>query len=144
MSPSMTARLPARLATIAAIALCLLGVAGWTHAAEVPRLTAHVTDQTGTLTPSQQASLERRLAEFEQHKGSQIAVLIVPTTAPETIEQYAVRAFEVNKLGRAKVDDGVLLLVAKQDRKPHSQVGYGLEGTIPAAIGKRDVGRLTV
>ncbi len=103
----------------------------------VPPLTARVIDQTGTLSPGEQADLETRLAALEQRKGSQIAVLLVPTTSPEALEQYALRVAEVWKLGRKGVDDGVLLLVAKDDRAVRVEVGYGLEGAIPDATGKR-------
>jgi len=103
----------------------------------VPPLQHRVTDLTGTLTAEQQAGLESRLAAFEAQKGSQIAVLIVPTTQPEDIAQYSIRVVEQWKLGRKGVDDGVLLLVAKDDRKLRIEVGYGLEGVLPDAIAKR-------
>lgn len=103
----------------------------------VPALQARVTDLTGTLTAGQQAELEQRLTAFEQRKGAQVALLIVPTTAPETIEQYSIRVAETWKLGRAKPDDGVLLLVALQDHALRIEVGYGLEGVIPDAIARR-------
>ncbi|HEX9180256.1 MAG TPA: YgcG family protein, partial [Burkholderiales bacterium] len=110
----------------------------------VPPLQARVTDLTGTLAPEQRAALERRLAAFEQQKGSQIAVLVVPTTRPETIEQYAIRVAEQWKLGRKGVDDGALLLVAKEDRELRIEVGYGLEGPLPDAIAKRIVSEVIV
>jgi uncharacterized protein len=103
----------------------------------VPPLEKRVTDLTGTLAPDQQAALESRLSAFEQQKGSQIAVLIVPSTQPEDIAQYSIRVVEQWKLGRKSVDDGVLLLVAKDDRTLRIEVGYGLEGAIPDAIAKR-------
>lgn len=103
----------------------------------VPPLSARVTDLTGTLTAEQHAALESRLQAFEAQKGSQIAVLIVPTTQPEAIEQYSIRVVEQWKLGRKKVDDGVLLLVAKDDHKLRIEVGYGLEGVLPDVIAKR-------
>jgi uncharacterized protein len=103
----------------------------------VPPLTGRVVDQTGTLGASQAADLEQKLKDFEERKGSQIAVLIVPTTAPETIEQYALRVVEQWKLGRKKVDDGALLLIAKDDRKLRIEVGYGLEGALNDATAKR-------
>jgi uncharacterized protein len=103
----------------------------------VPPLKARVTDLTGTLQPGQQAALEQTLQAFENSKGSQIAVLIVPTTQPETIEQYAIRVADSWKLGRKGVDDGVLFLVARNDRKLRVEVGYGLEGAIPDAVAKR-------
>jgi uncharacterized protein len=106
-------------------------------AAEIPPLKARVTDLTGTLNAQQRSALEQTLAEFEQRKGAQIAVLMVPTTAPETVEQYAVRVQESWKLGRKGVDDGVLLVVAKNDRRLHIEVGYGLEGILPDAVAKR-------
>jgi uncharacterized protein len=106
-------------------------------AADIPPLKSRVTDLTGTLSAQQKSALEQSLAEFETRKGPQIAVLMVPTTQPETIEQYAVRVFESWKLGRKGVDDGVLLVVAKDDRKVKIETGYGLEGILPDAIAKR-------
>lgn len=103
----------------------------------IPALTQRVTDLTGTLSPEQQASLESKLAQFEQQKGSQIAILMLPTTQPEDIAQYAIRVVDAWKLGRKGVDDGVLILVAKDDRKMRIEVGYGLEGAIPDAYAKR-------
>lgn len=110
----------------------------------VPLLTARVTDLTDTLATDQRASLEQTLADFEERKGSQIAVLIVPSTAPETIEQYALRVAESWKLGRKGVDDGALLLVAKDERALRIEVGYGLEGVMPDAIAKRIVSDIIV
>lgn len=103
----------------------------------IPPLKARVTDLTATLTSEQRTALERELAAFEARKGSQIGVLIVLTTQPEAVEQYAVRVEEAWKLGRKGVDDGVLLLVAKDDHRLWIEVGYGLEGTLPDAIAKR-------
>jgi uncharacterized protein len=103
----------------------------------VPPLKARVTDLTGTLNGQQRASLEQTLAEFEARKGAQLAVLIVPTTQPETVEQYAVRVEEAWKLGRKGVDDSVLLVIAKDDRRLKFEVGYGFEGVLPDAIAKR-------
>lgn len=124
------------------VALWLL-LAPWAAAeVAVPPLTARVTDLTGTLQPSQRAALEQTLQAFEEHKGSQIAVLIVPTTQPETIEQYSLRVAESWKLGRKGVDDGVLLLIAKDDRKLRIEVGYGLEGAIPDAVAKRIISEI--
>ena len=90
-----------------------------------------------TLSQGEQAQLEQKLAAFEQKKGSQIALLIVPTTQPEDIAQYAIRVVEKWKIGREKIDDGVLVLVAKDDRKLRIEVGYGLEGAIPDLYAKR-------
>lgn len=105
----------------------------------VPPLAHRVTDFTATLNTEQQAALEQKLAQFEREKGSQIAVLIIPTTQPEAIEQYSIRVVEAWKLGRKKIDDGLLILVAKDDHKMRIEVGYGLEGVIPDAIAKRIV-----
>lgn len=103
----------------------------------IPPLKTRVTDFTQTLTAEQQSQLEAKLASFEQQKGSQIAVLIIPTTQPEDIAQYSIRVVESWKLGREKQDDGILVLVAKNDHKMRIEVGYGLEGAIPDLIAKR-------
>ena len=103
----------------------------------IPALKTHVTDLTQTLSTEQQSQLDSKLMAFEQQKGSQIAVLIVPTTEPEAIEQYSIRVVDVWKLGRKKVDDGVLILIAKNDRKMRIEVGYGLEGAIPDLYARR-------
>lgn len=116
------------------LAVVWLGVAmgaALAQTAPVPALSARITDVTGTLDAAAVARIEAPLAALEANKGSQIAVLIVSSTAPESIEAYAVRAFEQWKLGRAGVDDGVLLVVAKGDRTVRIEVGYGLEGAIP-------------
>ncbi len=105
--------------------------------APIPPLTNRVTDVTGTLTEGDKADLENFLAQVEAQKGSQIAVLIVPTTQPEALEQYSLRVVEAWKLGRKKVDDGFLFLVAKDDHTMRFEVGYGLEGALPDAICKR-------
>ena len=103
----------------------------------VPALEARVTDLAGTLSADEQAAIAQRLAAVEQRKGSQIALLIVPSTAPEAIEQYSIRVVDAWQLGRKGVDDGVLLLVATADRTLRIEVGRGLEGAIPDAIAKR-------
>jgi uncharacterized protein len=103
----------------------------------VPSLTARVTDLTATLTSAQQAALEQELQAFEEQKGSQVAVLMVPTTQPEAIEQYSIRVVEKWKLGRKGTDDGALLIIAKDDRTVRIEVGYGLEGVLTDAMSKR-------
>ena len=108
----------------------------------VPPLVGRVTDQTATLTPEQKATLEQTLQAFEAKKGSQIAILIIPSTAPETIEQYALRVAEQWKLGRKKVDDGAILVVAKTDRALRIEVGYGLEGALNDATSKRIISEI--
>lgn len=127
------------VASLLLLAVALLGAACARAEVAVPPPTTRVTDLTGTLSSPQRQALEERLAAFEAAKGSQIAVLIVPTTEPETIDQYAIRVAEQWKLGRKGVDDGALLLVAKNDRKLRIEVGYGLEGALPDAGAKRIV-----
>lgn len=105
----------------------------------VPPLMARVTDLTGTLSGGAVSRIEMKLADFEAKKGSQIAVLIVPSTQPEEIEQYGIRVAEKWKLGRKGVDDGAILLVAKNDRRVRIEVGYGLEGALPDVTAKRIV-----
>ena len=111
--------------------VCACAPAQAQQLATIPALDSPVVDTTGTLDAVQKQSLEQQALALQQRKGSQLQVLVVPSTQPETIEQYAVRAFEQWKLGRGKVDDGVLLVVAKDDRKVRIEVGYGLEGAIP-------------
>ncbi len=108
----------------------------------VPPLTARVTDLTNTLSAQEKANLEQALQAFEAQKGSQIAVLLVPTTEPETIEQYALRVAEQWQLGRKDVDDGALLLVARDDRDLRIEVGYGLEGALNDATAKRIIAEI--
>jgi uncharacterized protein len=103
----------------------------------IPALSARVTDLTGTLDAEQKQSLEGELAALEQRKGAQIAVLIVPTTEPEDIAQYSIRVFDQWKLGRKNIDDGVLLIVAKNDRRVRIEVARGLEAAIPDAAAAR-------
>ncbi|MGO9514617.1 MAG: TPM domain-containing protein [Steroidobacteraceae bacterium] len=103
----------------------------------VPPLTARVIDLTGTLSGAAINRIETKLADLEAKKGSQIAVLMVPTTQPEEIEQYGIRVAEQWKLGRKGIDDGAILLVAKEDRRVRIEVGYGLEGALPDAIANR-------
>lgn len=102
-----------------------------------PPWTQRVIDLTGTLESTQIQALNARLAAFEASKGSQIGVLMLSTTQPETIEQLGIRVFDEWKLGRKGVDDGVLLLVAKDDRKWRIEVGYGLEGALTDATATR-------
>jgi uncharacterized protein len=130
------------------VALLALLVVSWFTPAlaevAVPVLKARVTDLTNTLTLAQVASIEQQLLALEQRKGSQLAVLIVPTTQPEAIEQYSLRVVEAWKLGRKGVDDGMLLIIAKNDRALRIEVGYGLEGVIPDAIAKRVIAETIV
>ena len=103
----------------------------------VPRLMGRVVDLTSTLTGSERAALEQKLAALEQRKGSQVAVLMVKSTQPEAIEQFSLRVAEAWQIGRGKTDDGVVVVVAKDDRRMRIEVGYGLEGAVPDALAKR-------
>lgn len=122
-----------------ALALALLLPAAAPADVPVPELRARVTDLTGTLTAQQASALEGKLAAFQSAAGGQLAVLIVPTTAPETIEQFGIRVAEKWQVGRKGVDDGAILLVAKDDRRVRIEVGYGLEGALNDAIARRIV-----
>jgi uncharacterized protein len=103
----------------------------------VPPLVGRVVDQTGTLSTNDVSALNQTIRAFEARKGSQLAVLIVPTTDGEAIEQYSLRVAEAWKIGRKKIDDGVLLVIAKNDRKLRIEVGYGLEGALTDVTSKR-------
>ncbi|MDX3970731.1 MAG: YgcG family protein [Bradyrhizobium sp.] len=130
----MTASL---LRAIAVIALFLAVAFPAFADVPVPQLTGRVVDQTGTLSSADIAALSQKLRDFENRKGSQIAVLIVPTTQPETIEQFSIRVAETWKIGRKKVDDGAILVVAKNDRHLRIEVGYGLEGALTDVTSRR-------
>lgn len=122
------------LARLLVLGLLWVGAAGAEVA--VPPV-ARVTDLTGALPAATQQALGQKLQAFEQKKGSQIAVLLVPTTQPEAIEQYAIRVAEQWKIGRKGVDDGALLVVAKDDRAVRIEVGYGVEGALSDVIARR-------
>jgi uncharacterized protein len=117
--------------------LCAGAAASAQQLAAIPALDSPVVDTTGTLDAQQKQSLVRQALTLQQRKGSQLQVLMVPSTQPETIEQYTTRAFEQFRLGRKGVDDGVLLVVAKDDHRVRIEPGYGLEGAIPDAIANR-------
>jgi uncharacterized protein len=122
-------------ASLVALLMCW-AVAAFADVA-VPPLTGRVVDQTGTLSSGDIASLTQTLKNLELRKGSQVAVLIVPTTQPETIEQFSIRVAEAWKIGRKKIDDGALLVVAKDDRRLRIEVGYGVEGALTDVTTKR-------
>ena len=125
--------------------LLLLSLCGAVSAeVAVPPFHSYVTDLTETLSAQQRETLEQTLRDFASRKGSQLAVLLVPSTAPESIEQYSIRVVDSWKLGRKGVDDGVLLLVATRDRTLRIEVGYGLEGVIPDAIANRIINEVVV
>ncbi|WP_415840416.1 TPM domain-containing protein [Roseateles saccharophilus] len=141
----MTARDGARRtarALLSAAALCWSVFAA--AQVPVPPLTGHVTDQTATLSAEQKATLEQSLTAFEARKGSQLAVLMVASTAPEAIEPFALRVAEQWKLGRKRVDDGAILVVAKNDRALRIEVGYGLEGVLTDLTSKRIISEVVV
>jgi uncharacterized membrane protein YgcG len=127
-----------RLATALLALLLWLPLAS--HAqqlAPIPALDSPVVDTTGTLDAAQKQALVQQAMDLQQRKGSQLQVLVVPTTQPEDIAQYTTRVFDQWQIGRKGVDDGVLLVVAKDDRRVRIEPGYGLEGAIPDAIANR-------
>ena len=127
MSPMRRAFAGFRVACL----LLFLALPAWAQQAQIPAFDSPVVDTTNTLDAATRQQLEQQALALQQRKGSQLQVLMIPSTQPEDIEAYAVRAFESFKLGRKGVDDGVLLVVAKDDRKVRIEVGYGLEGAIP-------------
>jgi uncharacterized protein len=107
----------------------------------VPALTARVIDQTGTLSAAQRGALEAKLAAFEQASGPQIVVLMVPTTQPEDIAAYAFRVADTWKIGRRDVGDGLLIVVAKNDRRVRIEVAKALEGAVPDLAARQIIDR---
>ena len=122
-------------ASLLALLLCWASVA--LAVVAVPPLVGRVVDQTATLSSGDIASLNQTIRNFEARKGSQIAVLIVPTTDGEAIEQFSLRVAEGWKIGRKKIDDGAVLVIAKNDRHLRIEVGYGLEGALTDVTTKR-------
>ena len=110
----------------------------------VPQISGYVTDQTGTLNGQEIQSLESKLQNLQEVKGSQIIVLVIPSTYPEEIEQYGIRVADTLRIGREGIDDGVILIVAKEDRRVRIEVGYGLEGAIPDAYAKRIIEQIII
>lgn len=141
MIPALRGTTAARVAALCGLLVVILcAPRAWAAAPgadpQIPPV-ARVTDLTGTLSVQQQAALGSELAALERDKGAQVAVLMVPTTQPLTIEEYGIRVAEAWKLGRKGVDDGVLFIVAKDDHRMRIEVGYGLEGAIPDATANR-------
>ena len=130
--PSSQRRAFAALRAVLWCACLLLSLVlpAWAQA-PIPTFASPVVDTTNTLDAATRQKLEQQALALQQRKGSQLQVLMIPSTQPEGIEAYAVRAFESFKLGRKGIDDGVLLVIAKDDRKARIEVGYGLEGAIP-------------
>ena len=129
-----------------ALALCAAAALAqpWNGASEgltpVPPLRARVTDLTQTLGPGDVQALDAKLAAWEQKTGNQLAVLLVPSTQPEPIEAYSIRVADAWKIGRKGQDNGVLLLIAKNDKKVRIEVGYGLEGVLTDVTSRRIIG----
>ena len=121
----------------AVAALLLVSLFALAEDRPIPPLTGRVVDETQTLTAEQKRALEAKLQEFEQSKGSQIAVLITSTTFPEPIESFSIRVADNWKIGRKSANDGILIVVANSDRVMRLEVGYGLEGAIPDATARR-------
>lgn len=125
---------------LAALWFALLPLVGWSaNTVALPALAERVNDLTGTLSAADKASLGDSLATLEKDKGAQVVIVLLPTTQPESIEQFGIRLAEAWKIGRKGVDDGVIVIVAKDDHRMRIEVGYGLEGAIPDAIAKRIV-----
>jgi len=127
--------------------LVLLGIAAVSFSfqeIELPDLKTRVTDLTGTLHTNEIEHITSKLESLEKIKGSQLVVVIIPSTKEETIEQYGIRLAEKWKIGRGEIDDGVLLIVAKKDRKVRIEVAYGLEGAIPDAYAKRIIEEIII
>lgn len=133
----MRHRLPPTRWLGALLLLCLMGLGGAQAQQAVPALTSHVVDTSGTLDAAQRDALEARLSAFEKASGSQVVVLLVPSTQPEDIASYANRVANTWKIGRKAIGDGLLLIVAVQDRKLRIEVAKTLEGAIPDLAAKR-------
>lgn len=125
-----------RLFSLISALLLFIGSA-FAQEVDIPASTNYVVDTTATLSSSELDRLNAQLKAFDEETGSQIFVLMVPTVQPETIETYAVRVFETWKIGRKGIDDGVLFVIAKNDRRHRLEVGYGLEGAIPDVLASR-------
>jgi uncharacterized protein len=119
------------------VASALAWEAGTDGLLPVPPLAARVTDLTQTFTPAEIKALDSKLADWESRTSNQLVVLMVPTTQPEPIEAYSIRVADAWKIGRKGNDNGVVLLVAKNDRKMRIEVGYGLEGTLTDVTARR-------
>jgi uncharacterized protein len=133
------------IAAMALFALATLALAvTWDPQREggqpIPPLSARVTDLTGTLSPAEKQALEAKLAGWESRTTNQLAVVIVPTTKPETIEEYGIRLAEAWKIGQKGKDNGAIFLVAKNDKQMRIEVGYGLEGDLTDVASRRIIG----
>jgi uncharacterized protein len=129
----------ARIWFFVATLMALSAPAGLVFARDVPALAARVNDTAGILTPATRERLERRLAEYEQLTGKQFAVLTIDSLQGDSLEDFSIRTVEAWKLGQKKVDDGLLLLIVRDDRKVRIEVGYGLEGVVTDAVSARTI-----
>lgn len=130
--------------TFTVLLLCAVNAFAQGSLAPIPQLTSPVTDLTGSLDASRAEAIRQKLLAFEREKGAQVAVLLVATTRPEEIEQYSIRVVENWKLGRKKINDGVLLLIATSDRTLRIEVAYGLEGALTDLVSKRIIDDIIV
>ncbi|NMM50011.1 TPM domain-containing protein [Marinigracilibium pacificum] len=119
------------------VCLILVSFTSFAQLAELPEVNKFVVDQSNTLSEVEVETLNTKLANFEKETGSQVVVIFVPTTEPEDIAQYSIRLADKIKAGREDVEDGVIVLIAKNDRRMRIEVGYGLEGAIPDIYAKR-------
>lgn len=140
MAASLLSRWVRAQSLLSAWVVCFAALLPWSTAVAqlaLPALTAHVMDSTATLSLEQRQRLEEKLTEFEQTRGAQVVLLMVPTTQPEDITSYANRVADAWKIGRREIGDGLLLIVAKDDRKVRIEVARALEGAIPDLAAKR-------
>lgn len=119
------------------LVLWFLAQLAFAQSVPVPQLSARATDLTGTFSATELAQLENKLKTLEDEKGAQLVVLMLPTVQPDTVDSFARRVFDQWKIGRQKVDDGILYLIAKDDRRQRIEVGYGLEGAVPDILASR-------
>ncbi len=133
-----------RQCILAFVSLLLISTGSRAAPTPIPGLQSRVTDLTATLTPAQCQKLEDTLRQFESTKGSQVVVLVIPSTGEETIEQYGIRVADQWKIGRHGINDGVILLVAKNDHTLRIEVGRGLEGALPDVTASRIINEIIV
>jgi uncharacterized protein len=136
---SLVRRLLAVRLLVAGLALLAFGAAAPQQVLPVPPLTGRIVDSTGTLTPEQRDGLERDLTSIEHNRGAQIAILMLSSTQGEAIEAFSLRVARTWQLGRRGVDDGILIVVAKDDRRIRVEIGYGLERAIPNGVAEQIV-----
>ena len=128
---------PAFVGWVLVLVFLFCGRLGAQDLAPVPELSGRVVDTVGLLDPGSRQAIDSYLTDLEQREGSQVVVLVVDSTEPEPIEEFSIRVAEAWQIGRGAVDDGVILVVARSDRRMRIEVGYGLEGAIPDITAKR-------